>query len=72
MYDKQVIASRLRGLRAERRLTQAEVADLIGCSQGTIVNYEDGKRSMSIGYAMLLADLYGVTLDDLVGRKKEE
>ena len=72
MYDKEAVASKLRGLRAERRMTQVDVAENIKCSPNTVGNYEAGRLGMDIEIAWALADLYGVTLDELVGRKPKD
>lgn len=67
-YSKDVIAANLRGLRAKRRMTQAEVAEAVGMNINTISNYENGDSSMSYEAAWKLADLYGVPLCELGGR----
>lgn len=67
-YSKDVVAANLRGLRAKKRMTQAEVAEVIGVNTNTIGNYENGDSSMSYEAAWKLADLYGVPLCALGGR----
>lgn len=67
-FNPDRMGAMLRGYRAQRRLTQKEVADAIDTSESTIVNYENGKGGMSYATACKLADLYGVTLDELGGR----
>lgn len=71
-FDKNVMADNLRGLRAKNRMTQAEVADAVGVSVGTIANYENGEGGMSYETAWALADLYGVSLCDLGGRDERK
>ena len=71
-FDKNVMADNLRGLRAKKRMTQAEVAEAIGVSTNTIVNYENGDGSVSYETAWKLADLYGVPLCDLGGREERK
>lgn len=67
--DKQELAANLRGLRARLRLSQEQVAEAVGVSPQTIVNYENGKGGMSYETAWALADLYGVPLDALGNRQ---
>lgn len=67
-YSKDVVAANLRGLRAKKRMTQAEVAEVIGVNVNTIGNYENGDSSMSYEAAWKLADLYDVPLCALGGR----
>ena len=49
----------LRVLRAERELTQADLADRIGVSRQTIVALEAGKYAPSLTLAFKLAKLFG-------------
>ncbi len=68
-FNKEMLAANLRGYRARTRMTQEEVAKKIGVNTNTIVNYENGINPPSYETAWKLADLYGVTLDQLGGRK---
>lgn len=56
----------IRRLRVERGLTQAEVAYAVGVTQGTLSNYELGKRPMLLATALELAAVLGVSLDTLI------
>lgn len=71
-FDKEEPAGNLRAFRAKRRMSQQSVADAIGVDQITISNYENAVSGMSFENAWALADLFGVTLDDLGGRKISE
>ena len=62
------IAASLRALRARDDLTQQQVADRVGVSACSVANYESGASTPSYRVAWKLADLYGVTLDELGGR----
>lgn len=68
-FKMERLAAKLRGLRAEARLTQQQVADAVGVDQLTISNYENGKNGPSYETAWKLAVLFGVSLDALGGRK---
>lgn len=61
------IAQRLRDLRRECGLTLAEVAAVTGTSTSTLSRLESGQRRASLELLLPLANLYGVTLDGLVG-----
>lgn len=63
------IAAKLRGRRAEANLTQDQVADACGMERSSIGKYETGVSCMDYETAWDLADLYGVSLDELGGRK---
>ena len=60
--------TRFKQLRTEKQLTQRNVADIIGCTSATYSKYETGKREPSIDVLCRLADLYGVSVDYLIGR----
>lgn len=65
------MADNLRAYRAKARLSQDEVATVVGCNRMTIGNYENGKQVPQIDAICKLADLYGVSLDELAGFKHE-
>ena len=62
----------LKEIRAKRNLTQQQVADNIGCSAVVYSRYENGIRQPSIETLIRLADLFGVTVDYLLGRQNVE
>ena len=59
---------RLRELREDRDMTQAQVASLLGIDQRVYSNYETGKREIPLRHLIVLADYYHVTVDYLLGR----
>lgn len=65
--------TRLRNLREDADLTQAQIGALLNISQRTYSHFENGTRSIPIEILVALADLYEVNLDYLVERtdKKE-
>ena len=62
----------LKDIRTKRNLTQQQVADHINCSAVVYCRYETGARQPSIETLLRLADLFGVTVDYLLGRQKIE
>ncbi len=60
---------RLRQLRAATGLTQQQVADQIDIDRALYVRYENGTRTPPLAKLIKLADFFGVTLDELVGRE---
>lgn len=58
---------RLKDLREDRDLTQADVARLLGISQQYYQCYEAGKYELPLRHCITLARYYGVTVDYLVG-----
>ena len=59
----------LKELRKKRKLTQADLAEVIGVSQVTMGRYETGEREMPYETLFQLADYFGVTIDEILGRK---
>ena len=59
---------RIRDLREDADLTQAQVAELFLCDQSLYSKYERGERALPLELAIKLADFYQVSLDYLVGR----
>ena len=57
--------NRLRVLRAERELTQADLADRIGVSRQTIVALEAGKYAPSLTLSFKLAKLFSQPVDSI-------
>ena len=63
---------RIRNLREDRDLKQAEMASFLNCTQACYSNYENGKRDIPIEILMMLADFYNVSVDYLLGRTNEK
>lgn len=59
------LASRCKELRAQRGLTQVELAALLGLAHQNISNLESGKIARAPRYINDLADILGVTVDYL-------
>lgn len=52
-------------LRKEKKMTQSELAELIGVTQETISKLENGKRKLDINIAQKIAIAFEVSLDEL-------
>lgn len=63
-----MLSLRLRELRDKHNLTQQEVADRLQLSSDAYSLYELEKRQMNYQTLCLLADLYDVSIDYLLGR----
>ncbi|MCT7942035.1 helix-turn-helix transcriptional regulator [Shewanella holmiensis] len=57
--------NRLKVLRAERDLTQAQLADLLNVSRQTINAIEKGKFDPSLPLAFKAARLFGLSIEDI-------
>lgn len=64
MYGKDI-----KKIRKEFNYTQEEVAKRTGLSQSTISWIESDKGLANIQQCVQLADFYGISLDELIGRK---
>ena len=60
--------NRLRDLREDRDLKQAELARLLQVHQTTYSDYELGRLNIPVSALHTLADYYGVSIDYLLGR----
>ncbi len=69
---KKNIATNLRYLRNRHGLSQEEVAEKIGVSRQSVAKWENGDSLPDILKCEALADLYNVSLNDLVRYDPEE
>lgn len=63
---KYILAKKLTELRLQNNMTQLELAEKLNYSDKTISKWERGESSPDISVLVELADLFGVSLDDLV------
>ena len=61
---------RLRELRESHHMSRLVLSQLCGLSKNMIAMYERGEKTPSAENLIQLADFFGVSLDDLVARKK--
>ena len=59
---------KIKELREEMQLTQTELAKRIGNSQRNVSNWETGASEPDIQTIVRLADVFGVSIDELFGR----
>lgn len=72
MDETVMMTVRMRGLREDHDYTQKYVAYKIGIDQRTYSVYETGKRSMPVRRLYMLCELYGVSMDYMVGRTSKK
>ena len=58
----------LKSERQIRKISQEKLAKAIGITQQAISYYENDINEPTIGICEKIADFYGITLDELVGR----
>ena len=66
-YSMQVLAASIRANRAKLKMSQDELSTRSGVSVASIKNYENEISVPSVENACKIADVFGVTLNDLVG-----
>jgi len=59
-------------LRKLNRMTQEDVAEKVGVTRQAIAKWESGETVPDLDKCRLLADVFGVSLDDLANYKAEE
>jgi putative transcriptional regulator len=66
------VKNRIRVLRAERRWSQAELAERVGVSRNSINSIENGKVDPSLPLAFRIADAFGLTVEEVFLREGED
>lgn len=61
------MSNRLKKLRREEGLTQADLAKVLNTNQSQYGKYENGKTNLSLENAQILSEYFGVTLPYLLG-----
>ena len=57
--------TRVQELRKERKVTQEELADVLGVTRQTIISIENGKYNASLILAHKIAQFFGVGIEDI-------
>lgn len=65
------ITELLKTLRSKKGYTMKQVAELCGMHEQVYRNYENGARNPGVPALCKFADLYGVTVDFLLGRENK-
>ncbi len=66
-----IVGARLRQIRLDKSMTQANVADLLGCSSSTISDYEYGNRAIPVADLEILSRGLDVTLEYFMDRDSD-
>ena len=67
-----MLSKRLLDLRKSRGYSQAQVAMKLGISQGAISQWEHGTTVPAAEQLLSLADIYGISVDEILGRAAPE
>lgn len=60
-------AQKIRNLREDKDLTQAQIAQLLGTTKNQIGKYERGEQELPIRHLIKLASFYNVSTDYILG-----
>ena len=63
------LSDNIKFYRKAMQLTQEQLANLLNGKKSLISNYENGYSTPDIYTLIKLADIFQITLDELVGRK---
>lgn len=70
MYNKiSEIGKRIQKLRIQNNMTQNKLSKKLGIDR-TLAHYEMGKRTPGIDILWEIADIFGVSIDELIGRNE--
>ncbi|MFS0727068.1 helix-turn-helix domain-containing protein [Paenibacillus sp. 1P07SE] len=67
-----MIGERIRELRKARGMTQKDLALILNSAKSTISQYENNINEPDLETVMKIADCFGVSVDDLLGRRSPD
>ena len=67
-----MIGDRIKLLRKRAYLTQSQLAERLNLSQATVACWENGKRRPDLDLLPIIAETFGVSVDELLGREEQE
>ena len=67
-----LLSNRIRILRAERKMTQQDLAEKVGVSRQTIISTEKGNYTPSLVLAFEIANAFNVGINDVFQYEKKE
>lgn len=70
MSGIKVLSNRIRVLRAEKKMTQKELAEKVGVSRQTIISTEKGNYTPSLILAFDIANVFNVRVDEVFQYEK--
>lgn len=67
-----LLKTRIAELRKDRKLSQAELAEIVGVTRQTITSIETGKYISSLPLAIKIAKYFGLKVEDVFELEEEE
>lgn len=68
MFNQTIFCERLKALRIQHKLSQAQFGDILGISKPAISDIERGRRATTIEKLTDIADYFDCSVDFLLGR----
>ena len=65
-----ILGDKIKNLRHLKRISQKDLAEMLGVTRQTIASWEDGRTIPDLMMAAKLVDVLNVTLEDLVSAEK--
>lgn len=69
---REIMFQRIRAARKRGHYTQTQMAERLNISRRTYANYERGVHAMPVEVLIVLADVFGTSMDYLSGRTDGE
>ena len=69
---REIMFQRIRAARKRGHYTQTQMAERLNISRRTYAKYERGIHAMPVEALIVIADLFGTSLDYLTGRTRQE
>lgn len=70
--EKYTFETKIRGFRADARMTQQDLADAVGVSRQTIMQLENNKHNPSLLLAHAIAEVFDISIYDIFLFGEEE
>ena len=67
-----MLSKNIKELRTENGLTQAQLAESIGVTQGAVYFWEKGVNEPTAGYLIKMAELFGISVDELLSFESQK
>lgn len=72
IYDKDIIINNIRILMRDNNITQKDIANAIGTHQSRVSSCLSGKNDFTLPQIISIANLFGVTIDELLGNMNKQ
>ena len=69
---KETLGNKIQKLRKERKMTQEELAEKLNVTSQAVSKWETDNSYPDITILVKLADIFGCSVDELLGREKNE